>query len=83
MRSGRARATSARAPHHYEGHWQALQYWCAKWYGSDRLMMRFAGRAVRKAPQGSPLTGMYLHALDAQGVPSTARFVTVTDPAAG
>lgn len=39
----------ARAPHHYEGHWQALQYWCAKWYGSNRLMMRFARQAVRKA----------------------------------
>ncbi|MFE0644171.1 hypothetical protein ACFW2Y_21540 [Streptomyces sp. NPDC058877] len=54
----------ARAPHHYEGHWQALQYWCAKWFGSDRLMMRFARRAVRKAPPGSPLAGIYLHALN-------------------
>ncbi|WP_033208023.1 hypothetical protein [Streptomyces bikiniensis] len=63
----------ARAPHHYEGHWQALQYWCAKWYGSDRLMMRFAGRAVREAPQGSPLAGMYLHALEELvGRPATA-----------
>ncbi|MFE5833991.1 hypothetical protein ACFQ8W_27625 [Streptomyces sp. NPDC056508] len=54
----------ARAPHHYEGHWQALQYWCAKWFGSDRLMTRFARKAVLKAPQGSPLAGMYLHALN-------------------
>ncbi|MFF5922849.1 hypothetical protein ACFY8C_31725 [Streptomyces flavochromogenes] len=54
----------ARAPHHYEGHWQALQYWCAKWYGSDRRMMRFARQAVRKAPPGSPLAGIYLHALN-------------------
>ncbi|MEU8527743.1 hypothetical protein AB0C77_19445 [Streptomyces sp. NPDC048629] len=54
----------ARAPHHYEGHWQALQYWCAKWFGSDRRMMRFARQAVRKAPPGSPLAGIYLHALD-------------------
>ncbi|MFJ3581759.1 hypothetical protein ACIPPS_05925 [Streptomyces sp. NPDC090127] len=54
----------ARAPHHYEGHWQALQYWCAKWFGSDRRMMRFAGQAVRKAPAGSPLAGIYLHALN-------------------
>ncbi|GGY51034.1 tetratricopeptide repeat protein [Streptomyces omiyaensis] len=53
----------ARAPHHYEGHWQALQYWCAKWFGSDRLMLRFARGAVRKAPPGSPLAGIYLHAL--------------------
>ncbi|MEU3605400.1 hypothetical protein AB0E83_08045 [Streptomyces sp. NPDC035033] len=54
----------ARAPHHYEGHWQALQYWCAKWFGSDRRMLRFARRAVRKAPPGSPLAGIYLHALN-------------------
>ncbi|MFE5631618.1 hypothetical protein [Streptomyces sp. NPDC056543] len=54
----------ARAPHHYEGHWQALQYWCAKWFGSDRRMMRFARQAVRNAPVGSPLAGIYLHALD-------------------
>lgn len=57
-------ALVARAPHHYEGHWQALQYWCAKWFGSDRLMLRFARQAVRKAPPGSPLAGIYLHALN-------------------
>ncbi|MFE0648450.1 hypothetical protein ACFVZH_07675 [Streptomyces sp. NPDC059534] len=53
----------ARAPHHYEGHGQALQYWCAKWFGSDRRMMRFSRQAVRKAPPGSPLAGIYPHAL--------------------
>ncbi|MER5888182.1 DUF4034 domain-containing protein [Streptomyces sp. NPDC001941] len=53
----------ARAPYHYAGHWQALQYWCAKWHGSDRLMLRFARRAAANAPAGSPLAGMYLHAL--------------------
>ncbi|MET9956111.1 hypothetical protein ABZ135_31825 [Streptomyces sp. NPDC006339] len=53
----------SRAPFHYTGHWQALQYWCAKWFGSDSLMMSFAEDAVRKAPAGSPLAGMYLHAL--------------------
>ncbi|WP_406860973.1 hypothetical protein ABZO31_11165 [Streptomyces sp. HUAS MG47] len=55
---------TARAPHHYAAHWQALQFWCAKWHGSERLMMRFAVRAVRSAPDGSPLSGMYLHALE-------------------
>lgn len=54
----------SRAPHHYSGHWQGLQYWCAKWFGSDRLMTRFAEQAVRNAPPGSPLAGLYLHALD-------------------
>ncbi|MER7756186.1 hypothetical protein [Kitasatospora sp. NPDC097643] len=52
-----------RAPHHYDGHLQALQYWCAKWFGSDKKMMAFAKRAVKTAPAGSPLPGIYLHAL--------------------
>ncbi|MFG2824796.1 hypothetical protein ACGFX4_35865 [Kitasatospora sp. NPDC048365] len=53
----------ARAPHHYEGHWQGMQYWCAKWYGSNTQMMEFAERAMDTAPAGSPLAGIYLHAL--------------------
>ncbi|MFB7615522.1 hypothetical protein [Kitasatospora sp. NPDC056181] len=52
-----------RAPHHYEGHWQGMQYWCAKWYGSDREMLAFAERAMDAAPAGSPLPGIYLHAV--------------------
>ncbi|MFD0409228.1 hypothetical protein [Kitasatospora sp. NPDC127116] len=52
-----------RAPFHYEGHWQAMQYWCAKWSGSDKKMLAFAKRALRKAPAGSPLPGLYLQAL--------------------
>ncbi len=54
---------TARAPHHVGGHWQAMQYWCAKWHGSDALMLRFAVRAVHTAPAGSPLPGLYLQAL--------------------
>ncbi|MFG2873953.1 hypothetical protein ACGFYU_02940 [Streptomyces sp. NPDC048337] len=68
----------ARAPHHYEGHWQGLQYWCAKWYGSNRRMMLFARQAVRKAPSGSPLAGMYLHALNELTERSAARALPVT-----
>ncbi|MCX4775539.1 hypothetical protein [Streptomyces sp. NBC_01264] len=68
----------ARAPHHYEGHWQALQYWCAKWFGSNRRMMRFARQAVRKAPAGSPLAGIYLHALSELSARSSAVSVPVT-----
>jgi len=54
---------TARAPHHVAGHWQAMQYWCAKWHGSDALMLRFAEGAVRTAPPGSVLPGLYLQAL--------------------
>lgn len=68
-----------RAPYHYEGHWQALQYWCAKWHGSTVLMLRFATAAVRHAPPGSPLAGIYLHALDElmeQGLMVSRRKIT-------
>ncbi|MEU6226983.1 hypothetical protein [Streptomyces sp. NPDC047042] len=47
---------TARAPHHYEAHWRALQYWCKKWCGSERLAMEFAERAASSAPLGSLLT---------------------------
>ncbi|GAA2668131.1 MULTISPECIES: DUF4034 domain-containing protein [Actinosynnema] len=40
----------ARDPHHRGGHVQALQYWCAKWHGSDELMMAFAEEAMRSHP---------------------------------
>ncbi|MGW4893263.1 hypothetical protein ACWEQL_13510, partial [Kitasatospora sp. NPDC004240] len=53
----------ARAPFHYDAHWQAMQYWCAKWFGSDEEMLDFAEQAVRKAPAGSPLAGIHLYAL--------------------
>ena len=53
----------ARAPFHYVGHWQALQFWCAKWAGSDDAMFQFAVETMHRAPAGSPLAGIYLHAL--------------------
>ncbi|WP_051741884.1 hypothetical protein [Kitasatospora sp. MBT66] len=52
-----------RAWYHYDGHWQAMQYWCAKWFGSNDKMMAFAERTMDAAPPGSPLGGIYLHAL--------------------
>jgi hypothetical protein len=78
----------ARAPHHYEGHWQGMQYWCAKWYGSDEKMIRFAERAMDNAPAGSPLAGVYLHALSEleerrsalpSGAAAKKRLTTVAD----
>jgi hypothetical protein len=53
----------SRAPHHFDGHWQALQFWCAKWAGSDAEMLGFAREAVHNTPEGSPLAAMYLFAL--------------------
>ncbi|MEV6669722.1 hypothetical protein [Streptomyces sp. NPDC051162] len=47
---------TARAPHHFEAHWRALQYWCAKWQGSEELARDFAAQAAATAPRGSLLT---------------------------
>ncbi|MDX2916226.1 hypothetical protein [Streptomyces griseiscabiei] len=51
---------TARAPHHYEAHFSALQYWCAKWRGSEELAREFAERAAARAPLGSLLTAFPL-----------------------
>lgn len=49
-----------RAPHHYESHYFALQYWCAKWRGSQRLAREFAANAAAEAPLGSLMTAFPL-----------------------
>ncbi|MDL5203492.1 hypothetical protein [Streptomyces sp. ALI-76-A] len=51
---------SQRAPHHYEAHFSALQYWCAKWRGSEELARAFAARAAEDAPPGSLMTAFPL-----------------------
>ncbi|GAA2941236.1 hypothetical protein ACFPN0_20055 [Kitasatospora cinereorecta] len=52
-----------RDPHHEGCHVQALQYLCAKWYGSHEEMFAFAEEAAGEAPPGSRL-----HALPLQAV---------------
>jgi hypothetical protein len=39
-----------RAPLHRHGHVTALQYWCAKWRGSEERMWAFADEAAGKSP---------------------------------
>ncbi|WP_053713363.1 hypothetical protein [Streptomyces sp. XY413] len=51
---------SLRAPHHYEAHYVALQYWCAKWHGSKKLAREFAETAAAQAPPGSLLAALPL-----------------------
>ncbi|MGW2562496.1 hypothetical protein ACWCXB_25235 [Streptomyces sp. NPDC001514] len=46
---------TSRAPHHYEAHYAALQYWCAKWRGSEQPARDFAARAAADAPLGTLL----------------------------
>ncbi|MFD6418932.1 hypothetical protein [Streptomyces sp. NPDC060194] len=52
-----------RCPDHFHAHWQALQYWCAKWHGSQEEMYAFARAAADRAEPGSLLSTVYLHAL--------------------
>ncbi|MFE2265617.1 hypothetical protein [Streptomyces griseosporeus] len=70
---------TARAPHHFYAHLNALQYWCAKWCGSDRLAHRFAQDAAASAPPQSllsvlPLEAAFERALQGSGtVPLAGR----------
>ncbi|GAA4903323.1 hypothetical protein ACFPM3_28930 [Streptomyces coeruleoprunus] len=57
---------TARAPHHYDAHYAALQYWCRKWRGSVELAESFAREAASAAPMGTllralPLVAWYEH----------------------
>ncbi|MEU9109850.1 hypothetical protein AB0D54_37085 [Streptomyces xanthophaeus] len=51
---------TARDPHHYGAHYAALQYWCAKWRGSEERATAFAEKAAAEAPLGSLLTALPL-----------------------
>lgn len=48
-----------RAPLHRYGHETALQYWCAKWRGSEERMWAFAEESAAKSPS---LAVLVLHA---------------------
>lgn len=49
---------TARAPHHFEAHSSALQYWTAKWQGSKTLVREFAEKAAAGAPRGTLLAAL-------------------------
>jgi hypothetical protein len=51
---------TARAPHHFDAHYSALQYWCAKWRGSKQAASDFAQRAAEGAPAGSLMAALPL-----------------------
>ncbi|MFI6943996.1 hypothetical protein ACIBI4_32485 [Streptomyces sp. NPDC050418] len=55
-------ALVARDPLHWNGHRHALQYLCAKWYGSHKEMFAFARNAADAAPVGHPLVLLPLRA---------------------
>lgn len=58
----------ARDPLHRQGHEQALQYWCAKWFGSHEQMFAFADEAVTKAPKLAGLTLVAAHEAEEKDV---------------
>ncbi|MFC8389775.1 hypothetical protein [Streptomyces sp. NPDC057238] len=79
---------TARDPHHFDAHCAALQYWCAKWRGSEELAVSFAREAAAEAPRGSllsalPLIAWYEHRdSDAKGSDFRApHLVTMVDVA--
>ncbi|MEU7477310.1 DUF4034 domain-containing protein [Lentzea sp. NPDC042327] len=45
----------ARDPLHHDGHQQALQYWCAKWRGSNEMALGFALDAADTSPRFAAL----------------------------
>ncbi|MEU1814878.1 hypothetical protein ABZ543_06750 [Streptomyces roseifaciens] len=51
---------TTRAPFHFEAHYGALQYWCAKWHGSEELARAFADKAAAGAPAGTLLPALRL-----------------------
>jgi len=61
---------TVRAPHHRIGHDRALQYWCAKWHGSEERMLEFAVGAAAKAPALSPLPLIAAFEMALEGAPT-------------
>ncbi|WIX86375.1 DUF4034 domain-containing protein [Amycolatopsis sp. DG1A-15b] len=58
----------ARDPLHRQGHEQALQYWCAKWFGSHEQMFAFADEAAAKTPKLAGLVLVAAHEAEAKDV---------------
>ncbi|KDN83218.1 hypothetical protein [Kitasatospora cheerisanensis] len=52
----------SRDPHNFSAHANALQYWCAKWKGSNEKMHAFVDAAIAAAPEGSLLSAYKLQA---------------------
>ncbi|WP_410647682.1 DUF4034 domain-containing protein [Amycolatopsis sp. cmx-4-54] len=61
---------AARDPRHRGAHSRALQYWCAKWFGSNELMWEFAETAAAKSPKLAPLLLVAAHEAEFQDVPA-------------
>lgn len=50
-------------PHHYGARWEAMQFVCAKWFGSHDEMFDFAQRSVDAAPREARVQSLLLDAV--------------------
>ncbi|GGB79245.1 hypothetical protein N798_01630 [Knoellia flava TL1] len=50
-------------PHHYGARWEAMQFVCAKWFGSHDEMFDFAQRTVEAAPREARVQSLLLDAV--------------------
>jgi Domain of unknown function (DUF4034) len=62
--------TVARDPLHRAAHDRALQYWCAKWFGSHELMFEFAEQAAAASPKLAALPLVAAHEAEFADVPA-------------
>jgi len=50
-------------PHHYGARWEAMQFVCAKWFGSHDEMFDFAQKTVEAAPREARVQSLLLDAV--------------------
>lgn len=60
---GYLQALESTDPHHYPARWEAMQYLCAKWFGSHDEMFAFARASVDAAPRESRVQSLLLDAV--------------------
>ncbi|KGN41742.1 hypothetical protein [Knoellia aerolata] len=56
-------ALDATDPHHYGARYEAMQYLCAKWFGSHEEMFEFARASVENAPREARVQSLLLDAV--------------------
>ncbi|WP_353951539.1 hypothetical protein V6K52_18215 [Knoellia sp. S7-12] len=61
--NGYLHALESTDPHHYGARWEAMQYLCAKWFGSHEQMFAFAQASVDAAPRESRVQMLLLDAV--------------------
>ncbi|MEO7267905.1 MAG: hypothetical protein ABIW49_01710 [Knoellia sp.] len=60
---GYLRSLESTDPHHYGARYEAMQYLCAKWFGSHEEMFEFAQASVEAAPPEARVQSLLLDAV--------------------